>query len=86
MFLLLSFVLPSEPLRIAYRGLHTDDRGLRGTVLEYLDSVLSADVRDALWPYIAAEEPRRAPPGPSAEARTRLLASHPRILKNLTTP
>ena len=85
-FLLLSFVLPSEPLRIAYRGLHTDDRGLRGTVLEYLDSVLPADVRDALWPYIAAEEPRRAPPGPSAEARTRLLASHPKILKNLITP
>ena len=78
MFLLLSFVLPSEPLRIAYRGLHTDDRGLRGTVLEYLDSVLSADVRDALWPYIAAEEPRRAPPGPSAEAPKHARGSLPR--------
>jgi AAA family ATP:ADP antiporter len=85
-FLLLSLVLPSEPLRIAYRGLHTDDRVLRGTALEYLDSVLPADVRDALWPYIAAEEPPRALPAARAEALTRLLASHSGILKNLTNP
>ena len=34
-FTLLSLVLPREPLQIAFRGLHTDDEKLRGTVLEY---------------------------------------------------
>jgi hypothetical protein len=85
-FLLLSIVLPSEPLRIAYRGVHTDDRALRGTALEYLDSVLPADVRDALWPYIATEPPPRTPRAPAsrAEVLTRLIAAHPTILENLT--
>ena len=41
-FTLLALVLPTEPLRIAFRGLHTDDEGLRGTALEYLESVLAA--------------------------------------------
>ena len=35
-FTLLSVVLPTVPLQIAYRGLLTDDRALRGTALEYL--------------------------------------------------
>ena len=30
-FTLLATILPSEPLRVAFRGLHTDDEGLRGT-------------------------------------------------------
>jgi len=60
-FTLLSLVLPSEPLRIAFKGLHTDDEGLRGTALEYLESVLPGRVRDALWPFL---EPDRAPATP----------------------
>jgi hypothetical protein len=51
-FTLLSLVLPAEPLRIAFRGLHADDRQLRGTALEYLDTVLPADVHAVLWPYL----------------------------------
>jgi len=57
-FTLLSLVLPSEPLRVAFRGLHTEDEALRGTALEYLDSVLPGRIRDALWPFL---EPARAP-------------------------
>jgi hypothetical protein len=39
-FSLLALILPREPLRIAFRALHTDDRQLHGLALEYLDSVL----------------------------------------------
>ena len=55
-FTILSLVLPAEPLRIALRGLHTDDQNLRGTALEYLESVLPATIRDPLWPFL--EDPR----------------------------
>lgn len=51
-FTLLSLVLSREPLQIAYRGLHTDDRHLRGTALEYLEGVLPAAIRERLWPFL----------------------------------
>ena len=57
-FTLLSLVLPFEPLQISYRGLHTADDKLRGTALEYLDSVLPKPIREGLWPYL---EEQRAP-------------------------
>ena len=57
-FTLLALVLPTEPLRIAFRGLHTDDQALRGTALEYLDSVLPHEIRDRLWLFL---EDRRLP-------------------------
>jgi hypothetical protein len=41
-FSLLSLVLPREPLQIAFRGLQSSDRQLRGTALEYLEGVLPA--------------------------------------------
>jgi hypothetical protein len=55
-FTLLSLVLPTEPLKIAYRGLHTADRALRGTALEYLESVLPGEIRAKLWPFLEVEE------------------------------
>jgi hypothetical protein len=51
-FTLLALVLPTEPLRIAFRALHTDDPVLRGTALEYLEGVLPREIRDRLWPFI----------------------------------
>ena len=51
-FTLLSLVLPPEPLRIAFRGLHTDDQNLRGTALEYLEGVLPPAIRERLWPFL----------------------------------
>ena len=83
-FRLLSVVLPPEPLRIAYRGLHTDDDVLRGTALEYLDTVLPTRVKEALWPYIDGDGGRRAGPVDRSEALTRLVAAHPAILTHLT--
>jgi hypothetical protein len=51
-FTLLSLVLPTTPLQIAYRGLHTSDLALRGTALEYLEEVLPPDIRERLWPFL----------------------------------
>jgi hypothetical protein len=83
-FTLLSLVLPTTPLQIAYRGLHTDNPGLRGTALEYLEGVLPPDIRERLWPFLvgtAAEAPR------SARSREMiledLLKSNQSILLNL---
>ena len=49
---LLGIVLPTKPVSIAYQGLFTDDRALRGTSLEYLESVLPEDIRVRLWPFL----------------------------------
>jgi len=54
-FTLLALILPPEPLRLAYHGLHTMDRNLRGTALEYLESVLPERVRQRLWPFLEPE-------------------------------
>jgi hypothetical protein len=48
LFTLLSFVVPIQPLRAAYRGLRGTDPYARGTALEYLHGVLPKDVRVAL--------------------------------------
>jgi hypothetical protein len=69
-FTLLSLVLPAQPLQIAYRGLHTNDPGLRGTALEYLEGVLPPDIRERLWPFLGDKaNPRR-----SARSREEILA------------
>jgi hypothetical protein len=70
-------------LRIAFRGLHTDDEGLRGTALEYLESVLPEDIRDRLWPFL---EVRRQPgivQRPREETLANLLRSNGSIRANL---
>jgi len=66
LFTLLSLVFPAEPLKIALHGLHAEDSQLRGTAIEYLDSILPQDVRMRLWPLIektiASEGERDARP------------------------
>jgi hypothetical protein len=47
-FRLLSLILPRDPLKIAYRGLYSGDDHLKGMALEYLESVLPAEVRSVL--------------------------------------
>jgi hypothetical protein len=54
-FTLLSLILPPETLRLAFHGLHTLDAYLRGTALEYLETVLPEPVREKLWPFLEAE-------------------------------
>ena len=69
-FTILSLVLPAEPLQIALRGLYVEDQNLRGTALEYLESVLPPMIRDPLWPFL---EDRR-PAVRDARARDAILA------------
>jgi len=52
-FSLLALIHPRQALRVAFRGLHTEDGRLRGTALEYLHTTLSPAVREKLWPFIA---------------------------------
>ena len=82
-FTLLSLVLPTAPLQIAYRGLHTNDPGLRGTALEYLEGVLPTDIRDRLWPFLS-DRPRNLR---DSRARDEILAdllkSNESIMLNL---
>jgi hypothetical protein len=83
-FTLLSLVLQATPLQIAYKGLQTSDRALRGTALEYLEEVLPPDIRKGLRPFLGDDGPER--PG---EARSRddvladLLRSNESIELNL---
>jgi len=70
-FTLLSLVLPADPLRIAFHGLHTEDRHLRGTALEYLESVLEPDIRSRLWPLLEKAE---GAPAAGTRSRDELLA------------
>jgi len=82
-FTLLSLVLPAAPLQIAYRGLHTNDPGLRGTALEYLEGVLPPDIRDRLWPFLS-DRPRKERDGRARdEILADLLRSNESIMLNL---
>jgi len=51
-FSLLTLVLPREPLQVAFRALHTNDRQIRALALEYLENVLPTSVREKLWSVI----------------------------------
>jgi hypothetical protein len=82
-FTLLSLAFPRRPLVLAFHGLYTDDEHLRGTALEYLEGVLPADVRAALWPYLEDSRPPERSPQSRAEALERLLRSHGSIQLNL---
>ncbi len=86
-FTLLALVLPRQPLRIAFRGLLTDDPLLRGTALEYLESVLPTEIRRQLWPYLEDDRPRRPASVPPADtALANLLRSSDSIAVSLESP
>src|SRR6185436_12262581 len=79
-FTVLGLALPPEPLRIALHAVQTDDPELRGTALEYLESILPPDVRAQLWPLLEGEggAPQVETTAPAAElpepARTAIAA------------
>jgi hypothetical protein len=73
-FNLLALALEREPVRIAARAFGTDDAYMRGTALEYLETVLPARLFSALRPLLAAQGP--PPPArrrPEAEVRADLI-------------
>jgi hypothetical protein len=82
-FVLLSLVLPTTPLQIAYRGLHTTDPVLRGTALEYLEGVLPPDIRERLWPFLGTSAPVNVGARGREEILADLLRSNDSIVLNL---
>jgi hypothetical protein len=82
-FNLLRMVLGAEAVVIAYRGLQTSDRNLRGTALEYLESVLPDDIRERLWPFLDDDRATRGRARPREEILDDLFRSHQSILLNL---
>ena len=82
-FTLLTLVLPTAPLQIAYRGLHTDDPKLRGTALEYLEGVLPQDISQRLAPFIGTGAQTTPDTRPREEILADLLRSNESIMLNL---
>ena len=78
-FTVLALILPREPLRIAFHGLHADDAQLRGTALEYLETALPVQIREKLWPFLDAEAPRDKQARPREEVVAELLRSRSSI-------
>lgn len=74
-FMLLSLVLEREPMQIASRALHSEDRALIGTALEYLETVLSDDLRRALWKRLKVGVREGTAARPSQEVLDLLLRS-----------
>ncbi|HEY8154019.1 MAG TPA: hypothetical protein VII72_07830 [Myxococcota bacterium] len=65
-FSILALVLDRESIRIAFKALHQEDSRLRGTALEYLETVLPDQIRDAVWPFLGEARPMR-PARPASE-------------------
>jgi hypothetical protein len=82
-FTLLSLVLPTEPLQIAFRGLHTTDQTLRGTALEYLEGVLPPNIKESLWPFLEDQRPTARQRRGREEILADLLRSSDSIMVNL---
>ena len=84
-FRMLSLFLEREPLQIARRGLRTDDLQLRGTALEYLESVLPPRIRERLWPFLEDQRPRQPRDRKSKDVLSELMLSRNSIEINLAS-
>ena len=82
-FTLLSLVLPRAPLQIAFKGLLTSDTLLRGTSLEYLESVLPRDIWASLLPFLDDTRPAKPETRTSEAVLEDLLRSNQSIELNL---
>jgi ATP:ADP antiporter, AAA family len=60
LFTILSLIFPRDMIRLAFHALHTGDSYLRGTALEYLETVLPETIWARLWPLVDQGEPKPA--------------------------
>jgi len=79
LFTLLALLLPGDAVRIAFRALHTDDRQLKGTAFEYLESATPADTRHLLLPLLEADAANRTRATAADGALRNLLATKARV-------
>ncbi len=66
-FTMLALFLPRQPLQIAFKALHSGDKQLNGTALEYLETSLPPAVREKLWPFLDDRRGQRERPARSRE-------------------
>jgi phage gp36-like protein len=77
LFTLLALLVEREAIRLCFRALHQEDDRYRGTALEYLETVLPPNVREAIWPLLEPEHrPEKKPREP-----TLILADLTRLLR-----
>jgi HEAT repeat protein len=74
-FRILSLALEPEPLNLAQRAFRGTDPHLRGTALEYLETVLPADIVEALRPLVGPRSSPTARTRTVKELESELLAS-----------
>ena len=72
-FNLLALALEREAMRIVARAFTTEDVYVRGTALEYLETVLPARMFSALQPLLATAGPAPAHRRPATEVRAELI-------------
>ena len=72
-FNLLALALEREPVRIAARAFTSEDQYVRGTALEYLETMLPAHLFSALRPLVAVPESPPAHRRPAGDVRADLL-------------
>jgi ATP/ADP translocase len=84
LFTVLSLILPRETLRLAFHGLHTGDPYLRGTALEYLETILPEPLWATLWPLLEPGELQIRSSRTPDQALQELLASRDTIGLALT--
>ncbi len=82
-FTILALILPRQPLKIAFRGLHTEDAVLRGTALEYLETALPSEIKSQLWPFLDDKDHKTDHRRSSAQVLASLLESNASIAINL---
>ncbi len=83
LFTLLSLLLPGDAVRIAFRALHTEDRQLKGTAFEYLESATPPSTRGPLLRLLEADAENRLRSTVPNGALARLLQSQARISESL---
>jgi len=79
---LLSLVLPTQSVRLAFRALQTEDAKLRGVALEYFESVLPRLLSARLAARLEGPPPQR-PKERTRDATESLLESQPSIMARL---
>jgi predicted MFS family arabinose efflux permease len=79
LFCLLGIVFGPSVMDICYESLQVEDPNIRGTALEYLENQLPQNVRNSLWPVIAAGHVAKKSDRPSQEIMHDLLEAGRKI-------
>ena len=83
LFTLLGMLLPEDAVRIAFRALHNDDRQLKGTAFEYLESATPPETRQLLLPLLEADARGRVRSAEAGRALRGLLAGNTEVNSGL---